>query len=80
MTIDPEGPVEVYRQLAQIIRDKIAAGDYAPGRRIPSVVHLIQEHGVSRGTVVRAIGLLVDDDLVTVVRGKGTFVRDPKRD
>lgn len=75
MEIDPEGPVPLYQQVAAVLRQKIADGILPPDRPIPSASRLIQEYGVARGTALRAIGLLVEEGLVYVVPGKGTYVR-----
>ncbi|MGH3655650.1 MAG: GntR family transcriptional regulator [Micromonosporaceae bacterium] len=75
--IDPDGPVPVYRQLANLIREQIESGEIPPDRPIPSAARLVQEHGVARGTALHAIRVLVDEGLVYVVEGKGTYVRSP---
>ena len=43
-----------YRQIAEGLRAEIAAGRYAPGDRLPSVVELIAGNGVALGTVLKA--------------------------
>jgi len=68
--------VPVYLQLASILRTQIAAGQYAPGRAIPSETRLMQEHGLARETVRKAVRVLADEGLVEVVRGRGVFVSD----
>jgi DNA-binding GntR family transcriptional regulator len=73
--IDPEAPTPVYQQLADLIREQIRRGDLEPGRRIPSVARMVQEHGVARGTALHAVRVLVGEGLVYVVPGKGTYVR-----
>jgi GntR family transcriptional regulator len=75
--IDPDGPVPLYRQLADLLRERIERGELPPGRPIPSVARLQQEHGLARGTVLHALRVLVDEGLVYVVPGKGAYVRDP---
>lgn len=72
--IDPEGPVPLYRQLADLIRGQIDRGELRPDRAIPSVARLQQEHGLARGTVLHAVKVLVDEGYVYVVRGRGVFV------
>jgi len=73
--IDPLGPTPVYRQLARILRDRIASGDLAPNRPIPSEAQLRQEYGVARGTARKAVQVLRDERLVVTVTGRGTYVR-----
>lgn len=74
MSIDPWSPEPIYRQLAAILRERIANGTYAPGTRIPSELTLTQEHGIARDTARAAIRLLRDEGLVVVLPGRGTFV------
>jgi DNA-binding GntR family transcriptional regulator len=74
VTIDHDGMVPVYRQLAAILREAIHRGDYLPGRAIPSENRLMQEHGLARETVRKAIGVLADEGLVQAVHGRGVFV------
>ena len=50
------------------------SGDYQPGDRIPSEANLIQEFGVSRPTVARALQDLQRRGLVNRRRGAGTYV------
>jgi GntR family transcriptional regulator len=64
----------LYLQLQQLIRDGIAAGTLAQGEAIPAERDLAVEYDVSRITVRKAIGGLVEEGLLTRRRGAGTFV------
>lgn len=75
MTIDLDGPEPLFEQIAEVMAGRIAAGVYAPRRRIPSEHALCEEFSVSRPTVRSAIALLTDKGLVTTVRGKGSYVK-----
>ncbi|MEU0181754.1 GntR family transcriptional regulator [Streptomyces sp. NPDC006207] len=72
--IDYEGPVTPYRQLAGILRARIARGDWAPNRAIASENQLVQQYGLARSTVRRSIAVLVEEGVVFVVPQRGTFV------
>src|SRR5690349_755300 len=76
--IDPSADRAVFRQLADLLRDRIQTGELAPGEPLPSELRLAQEHGISRTTVRQAIGQLRTEGLVTVDRPRGTFVRVPE--
>jgi GntR family transcriptional regulator len=76
--IDHYGPTPLYIQLADILREQITSGEIEPGRPLPSQRTLIQEHGLARGTVARAIAILVEEGLVVIVPGKGAYV-PPRR-
>ena len=64
-----------YQQLAGILRGRIADGTYPPGARIPSLLALQGEFGLSSMTVRRAVRELAGEGLLRVVPGRGTFVR-----
>jgi GntR family transcriptional regulator len=52
----------------------MVAGEYPPGRKIPSIIDLFEESALSTMTVRRAVQVLADEGLVRTVRGRGTFV------
>lgn len=74
MEIDPEGAEHPYVQLSRILEARITSGELPPGRLIPSETRLMQEYGLARGTVRKAIGLLRERGLVATVAQRGTFV------
>jgi GntR family transcriptional regulator len=75
--IDHEGPITPYRQLAEILKARIARGDWAEGRPIASETRLVQEYGLARSTVRRAIAVLAEEQAVWTVQGRGTYVGQP---
>jgi len=66
--------VALHRQLAQQLRQAIAAGDYKPGDRLPAEPALAESRRVSRITARQAVMQLVRDGLVVRRQGKGSFV------
>ncbi|MCZ4125295.1 GntR family transcriptional regulator [Streptomyces sp. H39-S7] len=76
MSIDREGPVPPYRQIAAALRGRIEDGSISPGRRIPSLVELEEEFGVARDTLRKAVQVLKDEGLVETVNGMGIYVID----
>ena len=74
MSVDREGPVPVYQQVAAVLRARIEAGKIPPGRPLPSEPHLMQEFGVARETARKAVRVLRDEGLVQIVQGRGAFV------
>lgn len=68
-------PVARYIQLATLFRNRIAAGEWPVGSRIPNVDELAAEFAVARGTMREALGLLEQEGLLERLRAKGTFVR-----
>ena len=63
-----------HRHVYEVVRKRIQSGDYQPGDRIPSEANLIEEFGVSRPTVARALQELQRRGLVQRRRGAGTYV------
>jgi len=72
--INIRSKVPSYRQLADQIREAIASGEYGPDDPIPSLRQLQQQSGLAQATIQHAIRVLIDDNLVYTVSGRGTFV------
>lgn len=51
-------------QVAQLIREAVASGEYPPGSRIPSHRKLAELYGVGVETADRAVQLLLDEGLI----------------
>ena len=67
-----------YAQLARLLRERIAGGEYRAGDRLPSEAELCEAYGVSPMTVRRAIAQLVREEVATTEHGRGTFVKSPE--
>lgn len=67
-----------YRQLKELIIERISTGDLQPQDRVPSENELVGSTGVSRMTANRALRELNDEGYVERVAGVGTFVADFK--
>jgi DNA-binding GntR family transcriptional regulator len=74
--IDHDSPVALHEQLASILRTMIADGQITG--RVPSILALAQEYGVSHRTSQRALSTLAAEGLIVAVRGKGFYVRRNK--
>ena len=62
--------------LYETLRDKIIAGEYPPGTRLPAERELVELYGVNRGAVREAINRLAQAKLVATVHGGGTRVEN----
>jgi GntR family transcriptional regulator len=62
-----------YRVLRQHLTDRIAAGEYRDGGRLPTEQELVARHRLSRQTVRRAFQELVAEGVVYRVPGRGTY-------
>jgi GntR family transcriptional regulator, arabinose operon transcriptional repressor len=63
-----------YQKIADDLLDKIETGDLPPGSRLPTEADLGKAYGVSRITVIHAVRILQNRNLVYRIRGSGTFV------
>ena len=63
-----------YEQVKAFIRSRISSGEWKPGDPVPSEAALMQQFGISRMTVNRALRELAAEGLVTRVQGSGTRV------
>lgn len=72
--LDPDGPVPLYRQLADVLRLMIDSGEIPPGRAIPSKRAAGQIWGIGGHSFDRAVWILRDEGRIESVKGKGWFV------
>ena len=66
-------PLSPHRQIAAWLRKRIEAGEFPPGKRLPSENDIQQLTGVAATTVRRAIALLREQGIVYTVPGRGTY-------
>ncbi|GAB4503989.1 MAG: GntR family transcriptional regulator [Anaerolineales bacterium] len=66
-----------YYQLKEILEERIEAGEFPVGSKFPTDDELCTEYRLSRGTVRRALNMLVDDGRLRREQGRGTFVCSP---
>ncbi len=64
-----------YRDIAAQIRERIEAGEWAPGTKLPKLDDFAGQYGANRDTVNRAIGVLEVEGYVCAVQGSGITVR-----
>lgn len=79
MEINPRSPVPKHQQLREILLELIAT-ELEPDSPIQSERELGERFGLSRMTVRQAVNQLVADGRLYRVRGRGTFVAQPKMD
>jgi DNA-binding GntR family transcriptional regulator len=65
----------LYEQVATALRGVITRGELEPGEAIPSEAELKAQHGVSRDTVRKALGVLTQEGLITAGQGRTRYVR-----
>jgi GntR family transcriptional regulator len=77
-TIDRSSPIPYYVQLKDSLRNAIEGGIWQPGEQIPGEADLCQLFDVSRTVVRHALSDLVYEGHITRIKGKGTFIAEPK--
>ncbi len=78
MALKPAHPVPLRYQLLEELRREIARGRFPPGQRLPTEQALMATYRVSRHTVREAIRDLINEGLVRIERGRGTFAAPPR--
>lgn len=76
--LNKQSPIPLYYQLAEHLKEQIHAKELAIGAQIPPERELAQQMGVSRMTARQAVAYLVNEGLLEVKPGVGTFVAHPK--
>lgn len=72
--VDHGSPVAPYLQVAALLRHEIQTGKRPPGSRLPSIIDMVQEYGIARGTAHKVLKLLRDEGYAEVGVGLGYFV------
>ncbi|MES2972038.1 MAG: histidine utilization repressor [Pseudomonadota bacterium] len=74
-----KNPVPAYEQVKAFIKQRISSGAWRPGDPVPSEAALMQQFGISRMTVNRALRELAGEGMVTRIQGSGTRVAELHR-
>lgn len=67
-----------YKNVIEYVSNKITAGEFKPGDRVPSENELARRFCISRQTVRQALAQLDSGGLVNRIQGRGTFVSASK--
>jgi GntR family histidine utilization transcriptional repressor len=77
--INKSAPEPIYQQIIKTIQQKIAAGEWTAGQKLPSENDLVAALEVSRMTINRALRELTQQGLINRVHGLGSFVAETPR-
>ena len=72
--IDRQSAIPIYFQLKEAIYEKIKTGEWKIGQQVPSLRQLSSELKISLMTARQAIKALVDEKVLAMQRGQGTFI------
>ena len=73
--ISADARLPLYQRLRDHLAERIATHAWRPGDAIPSEAELAAAHGLSIGTVRKAIECLVGEGFLERQQGRGTYVR-----
>lgn len=68
--------VALWRQIEQQLAEDVTGGIFPEGSRLPTEPELAERFGVNRHTLRRAVSGLVEQGLLRVEQGRGTFVQE----
>ncbi|MFB7945108.1 GntR family transcriptional regulator [Kitasatospora phosalacinea] len=66
-----------YLRIADHLRRRVTAGEWAVGERLPSRARLAESYGVGANVLQRAQEVLIGEGLLEGRTGSGTYVREP---
>jgi len=72
--INTKLPLPSYFKLQVELKNHIENAHWSPGEKIPPERKLAEDHGLSVGTVKKALQNLVNEGYLQRIQGKGTFV------
>lgn len=78
LDIQLKAGMPVYRQITEILRDKIQEGHLVPGTRLPPIGKLAKKWDTNYYTVQTAIATLAKEGLIESTTRAGSFVRRSK--
>ncbi|MGJ4939490.1 GntR family transcriptional regulator [Bradyrhizobium sp. HKCCYLS1011] len=73
--ISSDARLPLYQRLRDHLAERIASHAWRPGEAIPTEAELAAAHGLSIGTVRKAIDCLVAEGILERQQGRGTYVR-----
>ncbi|HMA11184.1 MAG TPA: GntR family transcriptional regulator [Steroidobacteraceae bacterium] len=77
MDFKPNYPI--YLQVADFICEKVLKGEWRNGDKLPALKDLAITTSVNPNTVIKALGFLVDHNILSTQRGVGYFMTDNAR-
>jgi len=67
--------IPLYYQIKEVIKEKIKSEQWKEDDRLPNELELAELFQVSRATIRQAVLELVNEGLLTRVKGRGTFIK-----
>ena len=80
MSVEWNDNLPIYRQLRDLVVQRILDGSFPEGEAVPSVRQVASDYNINHLTVAKAYQELVDDGLLEKRRGLGMFVLSGARE
>ncbi|MEO6186968.1 MAG: GntR family transcriptional regulator [Steroidobacteraceae bacterium] len=77
MNFKPNYPI--YLQVADVICEKLLKDEWRNGDKLPALKDLAVTTSVNPNTVIKSLGYLVDNNILSTQRGVGYFLTDNAR-
>ncbi|MFW5713155.1 MAG: GntR family transcriptional regulator [Brevefilum sp.] len=74
--LNRNNPTPIFEQITDWMRKKIQSGEWQDNQQILSETELCDKLAVSRGTIRKAVEVLISERLLVRIHGKGTFVKN----
>lgn len=74
MILDFESDKPIFIQIAEELEDAIISGAYESETQVPSTTEISVRYKINPATVLKGVGILVDEGILYKKRGVGMFV------
>jgi|SRR5664280_1939857 len=74
LEIDFRSGIPIYLQVAERIKERLAAGQLKPGDQLPTVRALAQELRVNFNTIARSYRIMDESGIISTQQGRGTYI------
>jgi GntR family mannosyl-D-glycerate transport/metabolism transcriptional repressor len=68
----------MYRQIADVLRERVQRGELKPGDALPTESALQEEFAVSRVTVRQALKQLTQEAIIESIQGSGSYIKEER--
>lgn len=76
--LDFQSSKPIYQQIVEQILAQVKTGQLRPGDKLPTERELAKQLEIARGTVKKAYKELVDNNIIEVIQGSGSYVRSDR--
>ena len=74
-SVSLKGSLPLYVEISEQITRQIAAGHFIDGEKLPPERDMARSYGISVGTLRKALGRLIEMNLLTPIQGSGNYIQ-----